>query len=375
MKILVITHDVNRTGAPIVLLHFLKWLHKNRKNIDVSLLVLKEGALLEEFKAVTNSVHIISRPKLSNKIYKTLGKSQFDIDTSSRAIKGVIKNTYDVIYSNTVVSAPYGAYLKSKIKLAKHVVHIHELQTTILSLLPDFKSYFEHIDHFIAVSNVVQDNLVENWNVPANKMTRVYECSITHREHTTYKNTEGSFVVGGSGLVNWRKGSDLFIQVARYIQTYYPNEAIKFNWVGNISKQQRLQIFEDVKKAKLEGVVDFMGQKPDPFPFFSGFDVFLMTSREDPFPLVCIEVGLLGKPIICFKNAVGTSEVIESNGGGVVVPYLDIRAMAEAIISYKHDIELLKNDGEKNIKAFSKFTPDEICPMILNVLETLIILI
>lgn len=58
-----------------------------------------------------------------------------------------------------------------------------------------------------------------------------------------------------------------------------------------------------------------------------------MTSREDPFPLVSIEVGLLGKPIISFEKAVGTNEILQ-DAGGFIVPYLSIEDMAQKALLY-----------------------------------------
>ena len=56
-----------------------------------------------------------------------------------------------------------------------------------------------------------------------------------------------------------------------------------------------------------------------------------MVSREDPFPLVCLETATLGKPVICFADAGGMPEFVE-NDSGFVVPYLDIEAVAERIL-------------------------------------------
>ena len=104
--------------------------------------------------------------------------------------------------------------------------------------------------------------------------------------------------------------------------------------------------------------------------YFNDFDVFLMTSREDPFPLVCIEVGMLGIPIICFDGATGSQEII-NQGGGVVVPYLDTDAMAKQIQTYFLDRNLLKDHGEKNKALFSKLSPEHLCPQIWELLSAI----
>src|SRR5690606_10497838 len=124
-----------------------------------------------------------------------------------------------------------------------------------------------------------------------------------------------------SGLVDWRKGYDVFIQVARYIKKQRPELDIQFTWVGSISKTNRIIIEEDLLKLGLKETVSFVEELSNPYNVYNSFDVFLMCSREDPFPLVCIEMGMLLKPIICFEKATGTAEII-SKGGGEIVAYL-----------------------------------------------------
>jgi glycosyltransferase involved in cell wall biosynthesis len=96
-----------------------------------------------------------------------------------------------------------------------------------------------------------------------------------------------------------------------------------------------------------------------------------MPSREDPFPLVCIEMGLLGIPIVCFEKATGTAEVL-SNGGGKIIPYLDIESMAETIVFYYSNQEALDFDSQKAKEIFNNFTPEIICPQIYQLIENVI---
>jgi glycosyltransferase involved in cell wall biosynthesis len=95
-----------------------------------------------------------------------------------------------------------------------------------------------------------------------------------------------------------------------------------------------------------------------------------MTSREDPFPLVCIEVGKSGIPIICFEKATGIQEVLVT-GGGFVVPYLDVVAMAEKIVLYYYDSTLLSKDSKKNKVNFSIFTSEIMAEKLFDFIENI----
>ena len=75
------------------------------------------------------------------------------------------------------------------------------------------------------------------------------------------------------------------------------------------------------------------------------FDIFALTSREDPYPLVVLEAALLQKPMVCFENAGGAQDLIETDAG-IIVPYLSLNAMANAIVSIKENPECRLQMGQ-----------------------------
>lgn len=377
-KILFISHDATRTGAPMVIFHFLKWLQLNQPDIQADLLVLKGGNLESHFKEVVYNYfdyEIKNTPKKLNRkerILLKLGwlkrpnlKDDFLLELS--------QNNYDVVYANTIASIKFAYELVSKAKPAKFIVHLHELNAIIRLMLPDFNNYTNLIDLYITPAKIVKDNLLMNWAVPENKIEVVYEfASISgieeHANERERNNKREEFVIGASGTVHWRKGHDVFIQVARYISQRHPEINFKFIWVGKISKTEQLIVEEDLLKLGLIDQVVFAGEVENPEDYYKDFDVFLMTSREDPFPLVCIEVGMLGKPIISFEKAVGTNEVLKQ-GGGFIVPYLDIEAMAHKVIEYYKNPNLMSAHGTINKTIFSQFTPEIVCPQLFSVIK------
>ncbi|WP_313113852.1 glycosyltransferase [Aequorivita sediminis] len=378
LKLLFITHDTTRTGAPMVLLHFLRWLRKHQPQVGVDVLALRGGNMEEEFQencsnyynyslqTKTTTLSIIQRILKKLHIYKQ--KNTKDVFLSNLA-----KNGYDVIYANTIVSIPIAVALKKISLKSKVLAHIHELNTVINQLLPNFNQYVESVDGFITASNLVANNLIKNRLIDSELVATIYECAIVDSNFKALPKKHNNFVVGASGHVSWRKGYDVFLQVASYINKHYDADNIIFEWVGNINKDVKFIIEADIEKMGLQNKVHFVGELENPNLKFSNFNVFLMTSREDPFPLVCIELGMLGKPIISFQNAVGTNEVIKDRGG-FVVPYLDIEEMSKSVMKYYDDKNLIEEHGSYNKSAFSNFNPDLICPKyyaeILRVLDT-----
>lgn len=367
-KILFITHDASRSGAPLILLYLIQWIKENNPNYQLDIAFVMGGQLESKFKSITTNQFFLnkkSKPKgKMQRLFRKLIKKIINLPVNN-IYKEISCNNYDIIYSNTVVSARHGNLIKQYNTSSKHIVHVHELQTIISTLAPDFNLIVPNIDFIIAASHQVKNNLLSNWCVKKPQVSVVYECAVVDMKKKP--KTKNIFTVGACGLSYWRKGNDVFLQVARYVNKNYPDLNIEFLWVGNEYIDKPI-IDADINKLCLTKKVVFIGETSNPTKYLNDFDVFLLPSREDPFPLVCIEVAHLKKPIICFEGASGTSELIEK-GGGFVVPYLDIEAMGEKIVYYYFNNKQCIEDGEDAFELFKDFTPENICPQYFKIIE------
>lgn len=372
-KTLFISNNATRTGAPYVLLLLLRWLKKENKKIEIHILFLEGGDLLDDFKEIADVRYsysdILIKKSFGNRLYSYLLRKINKKNTrKNRYIKKIANQQYDIIYANTIASVSFATLLKKNCRnQPKLIAHIHELDTTIKEYLPNFNEHIPYIDLFISVSQLVMQHLNSDWGINSLQNHLVYEFS--DKEARKDEDDKKVFEVGAAGMVNWRKGDDLFIQVANYLKIRYPEIKIKFTWVGQLYHKQKNIIEADLEKANLKETVFFVGGQTKPEIYYKDFDVFLMTSREDPFPLVCIEVGKMGIPIICFEKATGTAEVLV-DGGGFIVPYLDVVAMAEKLVLYYNDSTLRKKDGDLNRMNFSKFTVENMGEKIFKCIQS-----
>jgi glycosyltransferase involved in cell wall biosynthesis len=92
----------------------------------------------------------------------------------------------------------------------------------------------------------------------------------------------------------------------------------------------------DINHLNLAGVVHLYGGCDDVDGLIVGADLFLLPSREDPYPLVNVAALGCGVPVIAFDGAGGAPEAIGTDGGAVV-PYLDVSAMADATLRLMSD--------------------------------------
>lgn len=338
-RIFFINPDASRSGVPVVLLNFMRWLKSSRQAVEMALLLIGTGPLLEEFKQ--------------------LGPMQ--VWDRKRAIgPPVLPFKPDLVYYNSTGASVLGPTLP--VGMYPTLCHVHELEFAIQTLTWPTKTpnLLTRHDRIIACADAVRGNLVANRNIAADRIDLVHEFvsyseiqsraarsdyhESLRRDHQLPSN---ALIVGGVGRIEWRKGTDLLVHITRALRLKSPDLPIYFFWIGGSpSSHEVFAIQSDVARLpELKGRVFFIPQQSDPLPMVAGFDLFILPSREDPFPLVCLEAAALGKPLVCFDQAGGMPEFIQSDAG-LVVPYLDIDAMADAIICLLRDPQTRAKMGQ-----------------------------
>ncbi len=356
-KVLFISHDASRTGAPIVFLNFLRWFKRNT-DIPFKILLRNSGPLESEFAAIA-PVLIVNKKKPAKRSRVTRILNRLGFQSNINSIKDkLIRDNIGLIYSNTVTN---GEVLELLADLKCPVIcHVHELQMAIQHYagLECFAQVKKHTLIYIAVSKAVKKNLIENNGIPEEKINLVYGFTPTNNHN--FKNdsqkqelifeqlgiSSEDKIVCASGTTDWRKGTDLFIQLALSVSKRYV-EPVHFLWIGGKTEGLHFErLCYDVRNIGLEKYIHFLGVQPNPLDYFAVCDVFALVSREDPFPLVCLEAASLAKPIICFDNAGGEKEFVEDYCG-FVVPYLDIQTMADKVIQLLDNPSLCEQMGSR----------------------------
>jgi hypothetical protein len=172
---------------------------------------------------------------------------------------------------------------------------------------------------------------------------------------------EDKTIVFGCGTAYWRKGSDLFVEVAARLVSRGVTD-FHFYWIGEHRKEE----IGEIRRRGLASHVTFLGPRNDPRDWFSAGDVFLLPSREDPFPLVCLEAAEAGLPTICFEGAGGMPDFVQDDAG-FVVPLNDIDAMADKVATLIACPDLCMKLGvAARDKVLSRHTTDHAMPEILR---------
>ena len=363
-RILFLSHQASRTGAPFLLLHFLRWL-KGNSDLTWEVIFGEGGALLPEFEALSPTTVWKKVPSrlddLEDKMRRRLGQPtrQWQNRFAATLAAQFSRKQFDLIYSNTLTN---GAVLHALADLSCPVIcHVHELEYTIDHHIGQaaFDLSDAHTNHYIAASNAVKENLIRHHATPATNIDVVHEfvpvqtsspAQLAQARQNVRRELgipQDAAVVVGSGTIDWRKGSDLWVQMAIQVARHSPLP-VHFIWVGGPPRPEDTlyHLRYDVAQAGLSDRVHFPGARINVLDYFAAADVFAMTSREDPYPLVNLEAASVGLPLVCFHNAGGTPELIEDDCG-FVVPYLDVTQMVERICELLDSRELRQQMGER----------------------------
>lgn len=363
MKIVFIVHDAIRGGAQLLALQYVNYFIKQfSANV---LVVLQEGGELEnDFASITTTVYWPNYQKIPftgifGKVYKKISKRNRKI---SKLYKTIINFKPTIVYINSVAALKGTSTLKGLLQ-CPFVCHVHELSMSIRYYCGEerFTQSKSYISHYIAASEAVKTNLVEIYGINPKRITKIYECvSLNHVEKFKINNSfnareelgipADAFVVGSSGTFEWRKAPDLFIQIAKFVQTQDIARPIYFLWIGgNQTSEGYHQLKYDVDHSGLTNRIIFIGATSEPWKYFTAFDIFLLPSREDPFPVVCLEAAAFKKPILCFDKVGGMPEFVEDDAG-FVIPYLDIAKMGETIMLLTHNQKLCYDLGQRALE-------------------------
>lgn len=352
-KIIFISHDSTLTGAPIVLLHLIE-IVKSKNEYDFEIILLKGGILEEDFQKL-GKVHLL-RPSDYNK--RTFFLWKFFPYLKYRNQLKVLSKTIgkaDLILSNTVTNGKLLDYL-APLKIPV-ITYVHELENIIQIYKKKSSLTFKYSNQYIVPSNAVLNNLIQNHGIQRNCIHQVNSYFEVRPNAPGSNEKEAAkrtifpsfdfrpecFYVVGMGAATHRKGIDLLVKAAAMV--HKTESRIHFVWIGNFDdKKLKEEIESEIRMKHLHEAITFIGQIPHTLQNLIPFDLFVLPSREDPYPLVVLEAALAGLPSVIFEKAGGIKEFV-SEDCGWQVNEISGEAMAEKILQIYADSNEVKVKG------------------------------
>lgn len=334
-RVLLVMHQLSRTGAPILALRVFRALGAD---VILRTLALDGGPLERDFSRLGQAKVLSSYPRLLPGRLGARARSQVGkvFGYGRMPIEGWLSRRWnpDVVVANSVWSLPILERLgQSRCPI---LLYVHESSVALNvfeAAHPDMVKSLPNA--YIAVSSVVARDLQARYGIPRASIHVVPPFVDVPPDHVPEARAQGApFVVGGMGYPNWTKGCDLWLLAARELVDRLGNGAVCFKWVGIPDNQEGIQFRAMVDKLDLRQVVELVDHTSEPLRCLRTFDVLALTSWEESASLVVLDAMAVGVPVVYFRGVGGPEELMPN---GVVVDGFSPVAMAEAIAGVIED--------------------------------------
>ncbi|MBD3243996.1 MAG: glycosyltransferase [Chitinivibrionales bacterium] len=140
--------------------------------------------------------------------------------------------------------------------------------------------------------------------------------------------------------------------------------------VGTGPLEERLH--KTVSALGLDGCVQFAGYMSNVFEALAQNDIFVLPSRTEGCPIVILEAMAMGLPVVA--TAVGGNvELVRHGETGLLVPYGDPTALADALVKLVTDRDRAVKMGDKGrASAFTEFHPSRFTSRLTSLYDELL---
>ncbi len=309
MAILFALHEASRTGAPRIGALIARELARNER---VTAVVMKDGPLTPWLAERLGPENLLVC-RGDEFAFRKPFEERLQIAEQILAEEGG-----DLVYANSLAASVFAlAAAKQK---RKSILHVHEKSADMLNLLAHDVTKLETVlaaDAIILAAREIGDDLVETFRVrPRESLNFGIAVDIEAVRGAARENAPAPLdargnvfkpgerlIVGMCGHASPRKGADIFLETAAAVPQ------CDFIWIGGWRPEETADndVYPDFLKRRLPNFF-VTGAVDNPYPYMQGLDMFFLSSREDPNPVVIAEALVLGVPILCFSRSTAIAD-------------------------------------------------------------------
>jgi glycosyltransferase involved in cell wall biosynthesis len=238
------------------------------------------------------------------------------------------------------------------------VCSVHGVYSTHWSgkwTLPLLNQVWQRADAVIAISHAVNDWLVQERHVHAQKVTVIHygieaeRFAPSESDFRKMRRLDGQAVIGSIGRLEPIIGFDCLIRAMPALHQQLPSASLLLAGHDPTGYGERLQ--ELIDALGLQEHVRLVGfQRDVPF-FLQAVDVFALASRSEGFGQVVIEAMAAAKPVVVSRIPPLTEIVIDRESGLLVHPD-DPQAFASALawlLSHREAAQQMGKRGQERV--------------------------
>lgn len=262
-------------------------------------------------------------------------------------VAGIMREGYDIIHLHTANAHSLGV-LASWFDGRPKIVSSRRVSFPIRNIFRKWK--YVATDSVIAVSEAVRKGLIDNGIAPE-KVITIHSAVDLTRFARGQDTAAPGWVVGTIAHLAEHKGHKYLFEAAQEILAKIPD--VKFLVAGD--GEMRIPLEAMVQALGLSEHVTFLGFQDDVARVLSQCTITVLPSISgEGSPGVIKESMAAGVPPIA-TDVGGSTEIIKSGVTGLIVPAMDSKALAGAIITLLTNEGLRKKMSEAGVRQIEEF--------------------
>lgn len=291
--------------------------------------------------------------------YPIAEKRALDPEVLRRIMDWCRYNAVDIIHTHDFRSDLYGLMAARRLNIpAVSTCHgwiANNLKGRLYTRVDKFLLRF--FDRVIAVSGRMRDQLVA-CGVAAERIDIVRNALVVDDYRPERRNSTinaefgvppGYKVVASIGRLSPEKCQDLYLQAASRLLRDFPETV--FLLIGIGPEESRLRALAG--QLNIADKVIFAGYRSDMQRIYNGLDLVVQSSNTEGMPNVVLEALLMRVPVVA-TDVGGTSEIMEHEVSGLLVPPNDLDALVEAVgrvLSAPDALDQWTDAGERHVRT------------------------
>ena len=227
--------------------------------------------------------------------------------------------------------------------------------------------YYKQCDHLIVTTNdLAEFYFKQGWKSDCVTVLHNFAPDFQTQPipRKNLKTPENAEVILALGRFHKNKGFDVLLKSLALLPDC-------FLWLGGTGIMER-ELKKQAHELGVENRVRFLGWLENPAPFFAASDIFVCSSRHEPFGNIVIEAWSQKIPLVAAASE-GPSQLIEHEKTGLLFPKEDHRAMANAISQVKNDERLKEGLALAGREKYEReFSEDKVVSQYLGLFKRLI---